>query len=189
MVFADYFPRGETKISPQHNHYYGGCGHWREPVRVGRFVVTCSALTFNHALAPPVPGFGVYLAAGWRDILGKCWTNGSYLKRLAQERPYPALVREWPDAGVVPTRDLTQLVEICLSKMRKGLVVDIGCLAGHGRTGTLLACLIARVEHLPAERAIDEVHHRYCRHAIETKTQQDAVADYCKTIKHLLRRG
>ncbi|KKK97778.1 hypothetical protein LCGC14_2649320, partial [marine sediment metagenome] len=34
-------------------------------------------------------------------------------------------------------------VEICLSKMRQGKWIDLGCNQAHGRTGTLLACLIA----------------------------------------------
>lgn len=154
------------------------CHHWREQVRVGRYTVTCSSHIGRHVLTPPVPDFGIYLASGWRELLGKSWTNGSYLRRLAQERPYPALVRDWLDAGTIATRDLNQLVEICLSKMRHGKMIDIGCAAGHGRTGTLLACLIARIEHLPGQEAIREARTRYCPQAVETIQQEQSVRKY-----------
>ena len=164
-------------------HSFPGCTHWRNPVQVGRRIVTCS--TFNRTKRDDPcfqPGFGVYLAACWRDRLGSLVTNGSRIKSLADRREYPALFVDWPDMAGRPPELLAQLVDICLCKMRQGLVVDIGCHAGHGRTGTLLACLIARVEHLPAERAIAEVRRRYCRHAVEHQAQEKAIAEYVKIM-------
>lgn len=167
---------------PHRPSFHLGCRHWREPVRVGRYIITCSAHIGMYLLMPPVPDFGIYLAAGWRELLGESWTNGSYLKRLAEQRPYPALVRNWPDGQSIPSRDLDQLVEICLSKMRHHKMIDIGCAGGHGRTGTLLACLIARVEHLSGEEAIRETRSRYCRHAVETLVQERLVREYIENF-------
>ncbi len=159
--------------------YHPYCQHWRQPVAVGRYQVTCSTFNSGRDLrAGRVPDFGIYLHKGWNS--GVFTTNGSYLKALANRRDYPMLFVEWPDMGVLKADDLDVLVEICLSKIRHGKKVDIACNAGHGRTGTLLACLIARVEHLPGLEAISLVRRRYCSHAVETLAQEDAVMDYAR---------
>jgi protein-tyrosine phosphatase len=180
----DIFGMGEVKKLPLHplggNYYSAGCRHWREPVRVGRFVVTCSALLSKTRLEPPTPDFGIYLHVGWKHILGASWTNGSYLKRLAMDRPYPALIVDWPDGGVIPVQQVADLVETCLSKLRQGKQIDIGCHGAHGRTGTLLACLIARIEHLDGAVALAEVRKRYCRWAVETTVQENCIKRYAE---------
>ena len=130
-------------------------------------------------------GFGIYLAFGWRDLLGKAWTNGSYLKKLALARPYPAMVVDMVDGGVLEYHLLNQVVEIALSKLRRGKRIDIGCHQAHGRTGSILACLIARIEHMNGEDAIKATRSRYCRYAIETKAQEDMVKQYAATLKRL----
>jgi protein-tyrosine phosphatase len=169
------------------NNYFGQyfttCSHWRQPVLVGRYVVTCSSAPYGHESAEPKPDFGFYLAKSlWEAKLSHIWTNGSYLKSVAQTRSYPALVVDWLDGSAPRPELLTQLVNIALSKMRHGKRIDIGCNAGHGRTGTLLACLIARVEHLSARVAIAEVRRRYCWLAIENLSQERAVETYVATM-------
>ncbi|MDP2727034.1 MAG: hypothetical protein Q8P59_05785 [Dehalococcoidia bacterium] len=162
-------------------HSFAGCRHWRQPVAVGTRQVTCSTFGF----APekePMPDFGVYLDKAWQDRVSPIWTAGSAIKSVAVRRAYPAIVVDWPDMAGRSPELLGQLVAICRSKMRQGLVIDIGCQAGHGRTGTLLACLIARVEHLRADTAIREVRRRYCKHAIEHQAQEKAITEYVKTM-------
>ncbi len=160
---------------------YLGCRHWQHKVPVGRYIVTCSGLaSIRGSITAPYPDYGIYLAAQWRDALGDIWTNGAAIGSVAKERHYPTLVIAWPDMSGMPPYKLNQLVEICRNKMRQGKVIDIGCLQGHGRTGTLLACLIARVEHLSAPEAIGVVHQRYCRHAVETDAQRQAVENYVR---------
>jgi protein-tyrosine phosphatase len=55
--------------------------------------------------------------------------------------------------------------------------VEIGCLGGHGRTGTALACLAIRTGH-PAGDAVDWVRTVYCSSAVETPEQEAFVAEY-----------
>jgi protein-tyrosine phosphatase len=160
------------------NNYRPECRHWREPVRVGRQIVLCSSYFAMRDITEGAPGFAVYLAEAWRDKLGFFSTNGSYIKRVAQRRAYPCLFVDWKDFSTIPFLVLDELVEICLCKMRQGKVIEIACNAGHGRTGALLACLIIRKEHLSGERAISEVRRRYCRHAIESKAQEEMVKNY-----------
>ena len=162
---------------PKTKGLYFSCKHWRTPVKVGRSQVTCSSFLYSGGLDPK-PDYGIYMCSAWRDKLSPFWTDGAYVKRAAALRQYPALVVDWPDMGILKPELLDQLVEICLSKMRQGKWIDLGCNAGHGRTGSLLACLIARKEHLSGDRAIIEVRRRYCSHAIETRMQEEAVRRY-----------
>lgn len=184
-----YHYHSEGVINTEHPFYsYGLCHHWRQPVRVGRFQVTCSARFSGEVTRDFAPDFGIYLDKGWNEKLGQIWTNGAALKRAALRRPYPALVIDWLDMNTISVDLVNDLVEICLSKMRQGKRIDIACNHGHGRTGTLLACLIARVEHLPPELAIKQVHERYCQHAVETHAQHELVKAYVKTIARRMKR-
>lgn len=158
---------------------YGRCRHWRQPVRVSRYQVTCSGILDKHgAQLQPYPDFGVYLSVQWSELLSRFWTNGSYLKALAELRLYPALVIDWRDMGGLPAEQMDVLVRVCWNKMRAGKSVDLGCAAGHGRTGTLLACLIGRLEHLDYREAIAQARSRYCSHAVETQSQEQTVKEY-----------
>jgi len=150
------------------------CRHWRQPVTVGRFVVTCSSGMYLQPgrNAEPHPDFGVYLDSGWVAIVV------GY---------YPALIVDWPDMTAPKPESLIRLVDICLSKMRQGKVIDIGCSAGHGRTGTLLASLIVRVEHLDGATALREARRRYCSRACETRDQQESVINYAKRCEQMKR--
>ena len=154
--------------------------HWRQPVKVGRFTVTCSAATANKGLEAPHPDFGVYLAEMWAQDMADAGlvTNGCRVGRIAKLNAYPAMFVRWPDMGIVKTGTMNVLVETILSKLRHGKWVDFGCAFGHGRTGTLLACLIARIEHITAGEAIEAVHIRYCRDAVESRSQGLLVAEY-----------
>lgn len=161
---------------------YGHCRHWRQPVQVGRYTITCSG-HFNNpqhgALLPPYPDFGIYVMNGWADVLSQgLWTNGVYLKLVKEQRPYPALLVDWKDMGGLSPRQMNILVTVARNKMKRGNRIDIGCGAGHGRTGTLLACLIGRVEHLDYRIAIIEARKRYCGHAVESMAQEQTVKEY-----------
>lgn len=178
---SDYQEFPKTNYLDSHGGY-GMCHHWRQRVKVGRSSVTCSSLPDRKSLLPH-PDFGIYLSYLWREKLSPVWTSGAYLKRVTPLRKYPALVVDWRDLGGLDPDLLTELVEICVSKMRQRKWIDIGCHAGHGRSGALLACLISRKEHLTGERAIAEVRSRYCRLAIETKSQEESVKKYVEKLE------
>ena len=176
--FGGYWKQPSGK-SPVVDGYVNKCRHWRQKVKVGSYTVTCSSYISGNGLDPK-PDFGVYLSTLWKDRLGDIWTNGAYL--VDQERPYPAVVIDWPDQGAVGNGLLERIVDLCWSKMRHGKAVDIGCHGGHGRTGTLLAALIIKAEHISGEQAIKEVRVRYCKMAIETKTQENAIKEYARKL-------
>ena len=49
--------------------------------------------------------------------------------------------------------------------------MEVGCLGGHGRTGTALACLAILTGH-PAADAVAWVRANYCPEAVETVGQE-----------------
>jgi hypothetical protein len=73
----------------------------------------------------PERKFGLYLDATW-------------------EPTWPATVIAWEDFGLPTNPELAaqQIVE-AFGRARGGELVEVGCLGGSGRTGTVLACMTA----------------------------------------------
>jgi protein-tyrosine phosphatase len=68
-----------------------------------------------------------------------------------------------------------------LERARTGEQVEIGCLGGHGRTGTALTCLAILAGH-PAAEAVAWVRANYCPDAVESAGQEAFVGSlrwYC----------
>ncbi|MBI2806363.1 MAG: dual specificity protein phosphatase family protein [Planctomycetes bacterium] len=102
--------------------------------------------------------------------------------------------RTWiNDAGLfsmhIPIEDLhppTQnQIDVCMGGIdkanKKGLGVGLHCLAGMGRTGTMLACWLV-VQGMSARDAIARVR-RLRPGSIETPEQADAVAEFARRRK------
>ena len=91
--------------------------------------------------------------------------------------PWPHDHLDWPDFGVPD--DAAQVVAALrsvLARARAGERVEIGCLGGHGRTGTALACLAILSGH-PPDEAVAWVRANYCAKAVETADQETFVSD------------
>ena len=103
------------------------------------------------------PDHGLYLDPRWRPP----WAHDHL---------------EWPDFGVpadpVP---VVAALRSLLDRARAGEQVEVGCLGGHGRTGTALACLAVLGGH-PAGDAVAWVRANYCGKAVETAEQEAFVA-------------
>ena len=101
--------------------------------------------------------------------------HGLYLDHRWQP-PWPHDHLAWPDFGVPgdPAELLTTLRSL-LARARAGARVEVGCLGGHGRTGTALACL-AVLTGAPAAGGVAWVRERYCAKAVETPEQEALVA-------------
>ena len=97
------------------------------------------------------PDFGLYLDERW-------------------DPPWPHAHLDWPDFGIPadPAAVATELRAL-LERARAGERVEIGCLGGHGRTGTTLACL---AKMTGSSDAVAWVRENYCSHAVETSEQQ-----------------
>jgi len=96
--------------------------------------------------------------------------------------PWPHDHVEWPDFGV-PSDALGSLTSLrsLRDRARAGQRVEIGCLGGHGRTGTALACLVV-LTGVPAADATAWVRSVYCADAVETRQQEAFVEAVANSI-------
>ena len=104
------------------------------------------------------PAFGLYLDPAWAP-------------------PWPHAHVVWEDFGVPDPDELRAALEGLLAHARAGDVVEVGCLGGHGRTGTALACL-AVLTGTPAAQAVGWVREVYCKKAVETPDQETFVEGF-----------
>ncbi len=78
----------------------------------------------------------------------------------------------WPDFGLPD--DPFLFVSACravMARAQAGELIEIGCLGGHGRTGTALGVL-ARLGGVDADAAVTWVRTHYCQRAVETPEQE-----------------
>jgi hypothetical protein len=103
------------------------------------------------------PDFGLYLDRRWMPA-------------------WPHAHLEWPDLGLPaqPAAIVPDLHDL-LDRARSGQRVEIGCLGGHGRTGTALGWL-AVLTGEPSQSAVSWVRANYCPLAVETQEQEGFVA-------------
>ncbi len=119
----------------------------------GTSVVAVSFLGDDPYDRDTVPAFGLYLDARW-------------------DPPWPHEHVDWPDFGVPgDADDLRASLLGLLDRARAGEPVELGCLGGHGRTGTALACL-AVLTGTPADQAVERIRASYCDKAVETEAQR-----------------
>src|SRR4029453_18121681 len=133
----------------------------RSPVTLadGTVVVPVSFLGGDPYDRGAAPAFGLYLDARW-------------------EPPWPYAHTDWPDFGLPADVDGLRAARVALlDRARAGERVEIGCLGGHGRTGTALACL-AVLSGTPAEQAVAWARTAYCPKAVETDAQCAFVVDF-----------
>lgn len=81
----------------------------------------------------------------------------------------------WPDMGV-PTDgpDAAAAIVAAFHRASAGDRVEVRCLGGQGRTGTMLACM-AVLAGVPVEDAVGWVRAAYARGAIERRAQAEWV--------------
>jgi protein-tyrosine phosphatase len=104
-------------------------------------------------------------------------TLGGFLP-LCQDTPGPKIILWYPlqDFGGAP-EDWRQYLETeVIPLLRTGKKLAVFCYAGHGRTGMLLASLIALLEdQMETPDPIAALRERYCHEAVETTAQEAAV--------------
>ncbi len=111
----------------------------------------------------PPPDFGLYLDRNW-------------------EPTWNAVVIDWRDFK--PLKDPENLfreVRLAFERARAGQWVEVGCLAGCGRTGTVLACM-AVLSGVAAENSVSWVRSNYDQDAIETTDQLDLILRFAASF-------
>jgi protein-tyrosine phosphatase len=73
----------------------------------------------------------------------------------------------------VPTATDVAVAEIrsAFERARRGETIEVACIGGHGRTGTVLACM-AVIAGVPVEQAVSWVRSVYCVRAVQEPSQQ-----------------
>jgi hypothetical protein len=111
---------------------------------------------FDRRVDDPERSFGLYLDARWQPS-------------------WPADLIEWRDFGLPKDAEsAARKIEAAFVRARRGELVEIGCLGGSGRTGTVLACMAVLAGVPPAE-AVAWVRDAYKAEAVETAEQEDWV--------------
>jgi hypothetical protein len=88
---------------------------------------------------------------------------------------WPAEVMEWPDLGVPSApREAAAQIRDAFIRAKAGERVEVGCLGGRGRTGTVLACM-AVLAGVSAAEAVTWVRSNYDAAAVETPQQEEWV--------------
>ena len=101
--------------------------------------------------------FGLYLDARW-------------------EPSWPADLIEWQDFGLPRDPEAAaRQVKSAFARAQFGERVEVGCVGGLGRTGTVLACM-AVLAGTPAADAVPWVRSNYDVRAVETEEQEAWVA-------------
>jgi hypothetical protein len=97
--------------------------------------------------------YGLYLDARWAPT-------------------WPADVVAWPDFGLpVEPEVAAGQITAAFRRAHRGELVEVGCLGGSGRTGTVLACM-AVLAGVPPAGAVPWVREAYRREAVETADQE-----------------
>ena len=151
-----WFVEGEaaTCVDPTHDHVQHEVHHHRDVVALpdGTAVTAVSFDAAEPYDRDHLPDFGLYLDRRW-------------------DPPWPHAHVDWPDFGVpADASAVIAALGSLLDRARAGDQVEVGCLGGHGRTGTALACLAVLTGVLP-DAAVAWVRTTYCDHAVETAEQ------------------
>lgn len=149
--------------------FYSKCRHYHVKTDLGNGVFiypsSSNSSRTNGDSTAPTPDFGLYADTCWKPT----WRNEFIL---------------WPDMSLPTNKETTaEQIKDAYLRAKNGEVVEIGCIGGHGRTGTILACMYVYASWdnkdpipLSPEDAIKKVHSDYCKEAVETKTQEWFVA-------------
>lgn len=109
------------------------------------------------------PDFGLYLDRRWSPT----WPH-EHIK--------------WKDFGL--PEDATKACASIIAAYRRaraGERIEVGCLGGIGRTGTVLACM-ATLAGVDASEAVAWVRDNYLRSAVETPEQESFVASFAGSL-------
>lgn len=162
-------PATTTKFTPM-----PVCSHHLQPLEIasGRKIYLSASRDIKKLAKGPTPDAGVYLAQGW--INDRILTNDDTDLRTAGAMRIMYL--EWMDYGGVDMMRFAQALKWARERLFAGEVLEVGCMGGHGRTGTFAAAM-AVVLGKGGQEAIDFVRKEYCDRAIESDAQEDLVLE------------
>lgn len=147
------FSAPELKVDTQG---YARCFESHKPLPIGEYLIYGGSCSI-----PMVANADIYVGF-----------DGS-MKLTSKQYPWnegEEILYRIPDMGVPPDpEDFKRFIDWLAVQLTALKLVHIGCIGGHGRTGTVLAAL---VKHMTGEvDAITYVRNNYCVKAVESATQ------------------
>ena len=129
------------------------CRHYAQPVVFPDGTTVYASSRWDRKPEDPVPDYALYVDSSWRPT-----SFASFLP--------------WRDHGMPTIRwdHAVGAIVDAFNHAREGWSVEIGCIGGHGRTGSVLACM-AILAGVPADDACQWVWDHYCVEAIEADSQ------------------
>jgi protein-tyrosine phosphatase len=100
-----------------------------------------------------------------------------------EEPEWEASWIEWPDFRVPRDRSMaTAKIIDAYERAREGVLVEVSCTGGTGRTGTVIACMAVLAGH-PAEDAVAWTRAHYRPRAVETPWQRRWVRGFALRVQ------
>lgn len=162
------------------------CRHWRQPLELEEGATIFASAWLDRPDRDGPRSQGGF--SGQPDVgfyLDPKWASGTIVASPGAKLPFAhgprdrgsIIIYPWEDWGVPESMPcLRRALTWLLKQIGDGKVVEVGCMGGHGRTGTALACMLV-LQGLTAKRAINRIWSDYCEEAIETQRQIEFIKD------------
>lgn len=164
-LFDDYpwFPETGTtatgKGSKKDDKVYAPCHESHKELVIGNGVVIGASCGY------PRKGYDVYVGFD------------SHMKFLAPVYPWdqsehPVIEFQYRITDTQPPSDVVsfkKMIDWLAAQLEAGKHIHMGCIGGHGRTGTVLSALVAQV--MKVDDPIAWVHANHCKKAVESTSQ------------------
>lgn len=185
-----------SKGTTTHTFKKKDCKHWRDKIELAKGIIIHACAHRDHPTKNEnwyYPEYGVYFASSWDDFSPNAYQKNTYTTAWdGPVKPPPGgkdtgeakvAVIDWPDFGAPRDTDYTlETLEFILNKAGEGKNVEVGCIGGHGRTGTALAAMLIMLGQDNADEAVKWVQTKYCEHAVESKSQEEWLWDLACTL-------
>jgi hypothetical protein len=161
------------------------CDHWLTPYTLPKgevlYLSGNSTPTAKHK-SDIEPTAGIYLDYYWMAGLNRATVmTNTALRDDCREDAMEVMYVPWKDMGVVTVKALSIAAVWALARLKAGAKLEIGCVGGHGRTGTLLGAILV-YQGLTGEEAVEKVRSGYCKKAIETKGQEKLLTELSEAL-------
>ena len=161
------------------------CSHHCTPFRIGPNKVYLTGSMHINKLPQTAETIthGIYFEPALietHSILSNFLRAFALARKLKKKTDKEIIYVKWPDRGTIPVSRLMPVLKWAADNLAtEGVNIEIGCMGGHGRTGTFVASLLAYMGMRP-DKAIKRVRTAYCESAIETPAQEKMIREVAK---------
>lgn len=132
-------------------------------------------ITYKDGDGGMVPDVGIYFDDAWAGVATHLTSPGIVIPGITDGRK--VVLYHWRDYDVPDSMDeFIALLRWTLAQIEDGAVIETGCFAGHGRTGTFLAGLMI-LRGMTAGKAIAKTREEQCTKCVETTSQREWLFD------------